>query len=71
MRRVPFMFSFVWLLLVYALTVFIGCSSEPDEQLLMKMNAGLQAGSFRNQPEVLNAVKSTFYTDIQSKPVLL
>lgn len=56
MKRVPDSSLVLWFILVYVLSVLIGCSSETDEQLLMKMNPGLQAGNFRNQPEALGSV---------------
>lgn len=56
MKRVPDSSSVLWFILVYVLSVLIGCSSETDEQLLMKVNPGLQAGNFRNQPEALRSV---------------
>lgn len=56
MRRVPYRSSSLWLLLVCVLSVLTGCSSETDEQLLTKMNAALESGSFRNQAQALSAV---------------
>lgn len=56
MRRISDRFPAIWFLLVCGLSTLIGCSSETDEQLLVKMTPGLQAGNFRNQPEALRAV---------------
>lgn len=56
MKRVPDRSSTLWFILVCVFSVLIGCTSETDEQLLTKMNPGLQAGSFRNQPEALRSV---------------
>ena len=56
MRRAEGRSLSLLLLIVGVLAVLIGCSSETDIQLLTKMNPGLQAGNFRNQPEALRAV---------------
>ena len=56
MKRVRDRSSTLWFILVCVFSVLVGCSSETDEQLLTKTNPGLQAGSFRNQPEALRAV---------------
>ena len=56
MKRMQYISSILCLLLVSVFSVLVGCSRETDEQLLMKMNAGLQAGNFHNQPEALRSV---------------
>lgn len=56
MKRVPDISSAFWFVLICVLSGLVGCSNEPDEQLLTKMNAGLMSGSFHNQPEALKAV---------------
>lgn len=56
MKRVTYFSSIFWFFLVCVLLSIIGCSSETDEQLIAKMNAGVLSGSFHNQPEALKAV---------------
>jgi len=56
MRRISGGHPVVWHLLVCALSALIGCSTETDESLVVKVIPGLRIGNFRNQPDALKAV---------------